>query len=94
MKFLISTRDFKEDWESTRQKGFLHFVLSNGTVFGLILFIIIELYRIITANLTPNENMGEFIWYSVFVYVFFSWLVYAPMMWVVNQWLYKKYSKE
>lgn len=83
---------FMTDWESRRKSGRLKYCLLDGSVFGLIMLLFVEgLTYFLEANYT-------FTW-SRLALAFGVWVlggiaIYGPLMWAMNGYYYKKFSKK
>jgi len=83
---------FMQKWEETRKGGRLRYALTEGAVFGMILFLIPLILSIFSKSfeIYATNNLAYFLAFSLLSGVACYWLVFWPM----NNYFYKKKSKE
>jgi hypothetical protein len=80
---------FIQNWEESRKGGLKRFMLLEGSIFGVLLFILLLIYYWFTESLQFQilsiDTFYMFIWY-----VLGGIFIYSPAMWWYNERLYKK----
>jgi hypothetical protein len=81
---------FLKNWSDTRRLGLKRYMLIEGSIFGVLIFVITRLISlwevtVVEAFFTSNA------FYLLAWYVFGGILVYAPVMWWYNERMYQKY---
>jgi hypothetical protein len=83
---------FLKTWSDTRKRGLKFYMLVEGTIFGLLVFIITGLVSL--WDLSFKEAFFTLdAFYMMITYVLGGILLYAPMMWWYNERMYRKYTQ-
>ena len=83
---------FMTDWENRRKSGCLKYCLLDGSVFGLIMLLFVEvLTYFFVANYTFTWGRLGF---AFGVWVLGGITIYGPLMWLIHGYYYKKFSKK
>lgn len=83
---------FLRTWSDTRKRGLRFYMLVEGTIFGLLVFIITGLVSL--WDLSFKEAFFTLdAFYMMITYVLGGILLYAPMMWWYNERMYRKYTQ-
>ncbi len=83
---------FIQTWSETRKRGLKYYMLVEGSIFGVLVFIITGLISL--WDLSFKEaflTLDAF--YMMITYVLGGILLYAPLMWWYNKRMYRKYTQ-
>lgn len=83
---------FLQTWVETRSRGLKFYMFVEGTIFGVLVFIITGLVSLwdktfIEAFLTMDSL------YMMMAYILGGIFVYSPAMWWYNERMFKKYAE-
>lgn len=86
----VQNPKFIQNWEESRKGGLKRFMLLEGSIFGVLLFVLLLIYYWFTDSLQFSilsfDTFYMFIWY-----VLGGIFIYSPAMWWYNERLYKRH---
>lgn len=84
-----SDAKFIKNWKETQKLGWIKFSLIHGSLFGIIAFIITNFISFAISSFSEDLiNSGLII--EFLIWLFGGILVYGPVMWATNQYLFDK----
>jgi hypothetical protein len=83
---------FLKTWSETRKRGLKYYMLVEGSIFGVLVFIITGLISLWDLSfIEAFFTLDAF--YMMITYVLGGILLYAPLMWWYNERMYRKYTQ-
>jgi hypothetical protein len=82
-------KQFKETWERNLIKGRWHYGLTHGSIFGFVIFVIINLFDLKSQSISETYFTSRAL-YQMITMVFAGILGYSTIKWWMNQNIYKK----
>lgn len=83
---------FLKTWAETRQRGLKYYMLVEGSIFGVLVFIITGLLSLWDVSF-KEAFLTIDAFYMMLAYVLGGILIYSPAMWWYNERMYKRYSE-
>ena len=82
-------KKFKESWEKVQSKGRIQYGLTHGSVFGFVVFILINLISLKDKSLS-EVYFSEKALQQMAIMILAGIIGYATLKWWMNQNIYKK----
>lgn len=83
---------FVKKWEKVREKGLLRHLISTGLSFGILLFVVLTAFNYFVGE-QSFETTYDFV-VQLLISIVFGGGIYAILTWYLNEYLYKKKTKE
>lgn len=89
----MNDNQFFKRWEAIRQKGRLHYALTQGLRYGVFLTLFINILQVWQTHLTIKEVfLSPTIAYQLVIFTLFGNIVFGTLMWWLYNYLYSKKS--
>jgi hypothetical protein len=81
---------FLKNWSDTRRLGIKRYMLMEGSIFGVLVFVITRLISLWEVTIVEAFFTSD-AFYMLVWYEFGGIFVYAPVMWWYNERMYQKH---
>lgn len=82
-------KKFMQEWEKSREKGRWYYGLTHGTLFGFVIFILVNLFKLKDMSIV-DVFFTEKAMIQLLTMVLAGFLGYSTVKWWMNQNIYNK----